>query len=216
MTTRYGASALTAILLAAPALASGLFAAPARAQSVIDQWASIKAPPPPALKAASLDPKTTALLVLDFMKQNCGQRPRCVASVPHEKKLLDDARAAKATVIYSFFGKTTAADIVDAGLKPVAGEASVTSFADKFLNTDLDKLLKDKGITTVIVTGTAANGAVLYTGSEAGLRGYNVVVPVDAISSADTYSEQFSAWQLANGPTFSKKVTLTRTDMIKF
>ncbi len=118
----------------------------------------------------TVDPKTTALLMLDFMKQNCGQRPRCVTTVPTMKKLLGEARAAKATVIYSFFGKTTAADIVDNDLAPVADESSVTSFADKFLNTDLDKMLKDKGITTVIVTGTAANGAVLYTGSGAGLR----------------------------------------------
>ena len=33
-------------------------------------------------------------------------------------------------------------------------------------------MLKDKGIKTVIVVGTAANGAVLYTGSGAALRGY--------------------------------------------
>jgi nicotinamidase-related amidase len=203
-----------AIGMSAAALAIAGVAA--NAADVIDEWASVKAPPAPALKPATLDPKTTALLVLDFMKQNCGQRPRCIATVPREKKLLDDARTAKATVVYSFFGTTTAADIVDAGLAPAAGEASVTSSADKFLNTNLDQMLKDKGITTVIVTGTAANGAVLYTGSEAGLRGYNVVVPVDAISSADTYSEQFGVWQLANGPTFAQKVTLTRSDMIKF
>jgi nicotinamidase-related amidase len=66
------------------------------------------------------------------------------------------------------------------------------------------------------VVGTSANGAVLYTGSGAALRGLKVIVPVDGISSLDTYSEQFSAWQLINGPTFGQRVTLTRTDMIKF
>jgi nicotinamidase-related amidase len=203
------AATTAGVMLAALAL-------PAQAANIVDEWASVAAPPPPALKPVTVDPKTTALLMLDFMKQNCGQRPRCLATVPAMKKLLGDARAAKATVIYSYFGKTTAADIVDPGLAPGAGEASVTSFADKFMNTDLDKILKDKGITTVITVGTAANGAVLYTGSGAGLRGYNVIVPVDGISSADTYSEQFATWQLANGPTFSQKVTLTKSDMIKF
>ena len=56
----------------------------------------MKAPPAPALKPVTVDPKTTALLMLDFMNQNCGKRPRCLASIPAMKKLLADARAAKA------------------------------------------------------------------------------------------------------------------------
>jgi len=205
-------------LIAVVAAALGLIAlAPsAQAGNIVDEWASVKAPPAPALKPVTVDPKTTALLMLDFMKQNCGVRPRCMATIPAVKKLLGEARAAKAAVIYSKFGKTTWADIVDKDLAPAAGEAEVTSFADKFLNTDLDKKLKDKGITTVIVVGTAANGAVLYTGSGAGLRNYKVIVPVDGVSAVDTYSEQFATWQLANGPTFSQNVTITKTDMIKF
>lgn len=204
------------IAVVAAAVFAVALAPSARAATIIDEWADAKAPAVPTLKPVTADPKTTALLMLDFMKANCGVRPRCVATIPAVKKLLGDARAAKATVIYSYFGKNTAADILDPGLAPATGEPSVTSFADKFLNTDLDKMLKDKGITTVIVVGTAANGAVLYTGSGAGLRGYNVIVPVDGISAADTYSEQFSTWQLANGPTFGQKVTITKSDMIKF
>ena len=97
-------------LIAAVTVAVGLsaFAASAQAGNVIDEWATIKRPPPPALKAVTVDPKTTALLMLDFMNQNCGKRPACVASVPHVKKLLEAARAAKATVVYSFIAKTTA------------------------------------------------------------------------------------------------------------
>jgi nicotinamidase-related amidase len=138
------------------------------------------------------------------------------APLPAVKKLLDEARAAKATVIYSYYGKNTAADIVDKSLAPMAGEGAVTSFADKFINTDLAKMLKDKGIKTLIVVGTAANGAVLCTGTDAALKGYHVVLPVDGISSADLYSEQFSVWQLAHGPTFGQRVTLTKVDMVKF
>jgi nicotinamidase-related amidase len=201
-------------MVAAAALAA--LTLPAWANDIVDDWNSVKIPPPPVLKPVTVDAKTTALLMLDFMNQNCGKRPRCIATVPAVTKLLHAARAAKATVIYSAFGKTTAADILDKRLNPVAGETWVTSFADKFLNTDLDKMLKDKGIKTVITVGTSANGAVLLTGTGAALRGYNVVVPVDGISSQDEYSEQFSTWQLANGPTFGKKVTITRIDMVKF
>jgi len=207
---------VAAFAVAAAAVASGMALSPARAGNVVDEWGSVKAPAPPALKAVAVDPKTTALLMLDFMKQNCGKRERCLATVPAVKTLLDRARAAKATVIYSFINRSTAADIVDKGLAPMAGEPSVTSSADKFFKTDLDKLLKDRGIKTVITVGTSANGAILYTGSDAGFRGFNVIVPVDGISSADAYADQFSAWQLVHGPGFSKRVTLTKTDMVKF
>jgi len=185
------------------------------AGDIIDEWANVKSPPAPALKPVTVEARTTALLMLDFMNQNCGQRPRCLATIPAMKKLLTEARGKGATVIYSFFGTTTAADVIK-DVAPAADEPSVTSFADKFLNTDLEKKLKDKGIQTVIVAGTAANGAVLYTGSGAALRGMNVIVPVDGVSAVDTYAEQFSVWQLANGPTFGAKVTLSKTDMIKF
>lgn len=197
------------------AMAAGL-ATSANAADVISEWNTVKAPPPPPVKSVTVDAKTTALLMLDFLKQNCGKRPRCVATVPAVAKLLDEARAAKVMVIYSFFGKHGPADILDKRLDPKPGEATVTSHADKFLHTDLENMLKSHGIKTVITVGTSANGAVLCTGTDAGLRGYNVIVPVDGISSADKYSEQFSTWQMAHGPTFGKHVTITRVDMIKF
>jgi nicotinamidase-related amidase len=209
--------AIKATIVAMAAVLSSLIGPSARAANIIDEWASVKAPPPPALKPATVDPKATALLMLDFLKQNCAKRPRCVANLPAVKKLLGEARAAKATVIYSKFTKTPIeSDIVDKNPAPMAGEPTVTGFADKFINTDLEKILKDKGIKTVIVMGTAANGVVLCTGTSAGLRGFNVVVPVDGLSAVDTYSEQFTVWQLANGPTFAQRVTVTKLDMIKF
>jgi len=58
---------------------------------------------------------------------------------------------------------------------------------------------------------------VLYTGSAAALRGMAVIVPVDGMSSEDLYYEQATAWLLAKGTGgIGPKVTLTRSDMIKF
>jgi hypothetical protein len=56
-------------LLAALAAAVFTYAAPARAETIIDEWSSVKAPPAPTLKSVTLDPKTTALLVIDIIKQ---------------------------------------------------------------------------------------------------------------------------------------------------
>jgi len=213
MTAR--SSGRTAALLALLAALGAVTVAPARAQTIIDEWASIKTPPPPALKPVTVDPKTTALLMLDFMNQNCGKRPSCVASIPAMKKLLEAARAAKALVVYSIIANTTTADVIK-DVAPVNGEPSVQSGPDKFLHTDLETILKDHGIATVIATGTASNGAVLFTAAGAAFRGMNVIVPVDGMSAADRYADLATAYNFSTAPQLSVKATLTRSDMIKF
>jgi len=186
----------------------------ASAQTIVDEWAHVKAPPPPELKPVTIDPKTTALLMLDFMNQNCGRRPRCLASVPAVKDFLAQARVKGMMVVYATGRGAKVADIVEA-VAPLGSEPLVAGPVDKFLNTDLDKILKDKGIRTVITIGTAAYGAVLHTASAAAMRGMKVIYPVDG-ASADAYGEQYAAWHLANLPGFPGAVTLTKFDMVKF
>ena len=206
-------STIKAALLGLMALP--MLAAAAPAQTVIDHWTSIKLPPAPQLKPVTVDPKTTALLMLDFMNQNCGKRPACVASIPAMKKLLGEARAAKASVVYSIIANTTTADVIK-DVAPQQGEPYVQAGPDKFLRTDLEKILKDKGIQTVSVTGTASNGAVLFTAASAAMRGLNVIVPVDGMSAAEPYADLTTAYTFATAPSVSAKSTLTRIDMIKF
>jgi nicotinamidase-related amidase len=186
------------------------------AGTVIDEWDSVKPPPPPQLMQVTVDPKTTALLLLDFNKQTCNaeRRPRCIESIPKVRKLLDSSRSTGMAVIYSLsFGATTA-DIAKE-LAPSRRDESVVSGPDKFLGTDLEKILKERNIQTVIVTGTAAHGAVLYTASAAALRGMKVILPVDGLSAETLYPEQYTIWHLMNAPRVSNQVTVTRTDMIK-
>jgi nicotinamidase-related amidase len=153
--------------------------------------------------------------MLDFMNQNCAKRARCVGTIPAMKKLLEQARAKKMAVVYSLIANSTAADVIK-DVAPLAGEPNVLSGPDKFLGTDLEKILKDKGIATVIVAGTAANGAVLYTGSGAAFRGLNVIVPVDGMSAENPYAELSAAFTFATAPRVSAKTTLTKSEMIKF
>ena len=87
---------------------------------------------------------------------------------------------------------------------------------DKFVGTDLEKILKEKGAKTVIVVGTAAHGAVLYTASAAAMRGMKVIVPVDGVSADTTYIEQYVAWHLVNVPVIGPAFTLTTIDQITF
>jgi nicotinamidase-related amidase len=187
----------------------------ASAADIIDQWSSVTAPPAPPLETMTVDPKTTAVLALDFVKQTCNEkdRPRCLASLPAVARLLKKARDAKALVIYSGVVTATVDDILPP-VAPLAGDPYVKSHADKFIDTNLDQLLKAKGIQTVIVTGTTAQGAVLYTASHAALVGYNVIVPVDGMSAESLYPEQYVAWDMLHSPI--GKAHLTRIDMLTF
>jgi nicotinamidase-related amidase len=201
-------AALTATFITALAL-------PAHAGDIVAEWASVKAPAAPVLKPVTVDPKTTVLLMLDFMKQNCGKRPRCVASLPAMKKLLAAARTAKVPVVYSIIANSTPADVMP-DVAPMADEPHVLSGPDKFLHTDLEKILKDKGAKTVIAVGTSSNGAVLFTASEAAFRGMSVIIPVDGMSSVDAIAEYATVLDFQTAPLVSNKTTLTKSDMIKF
>jgi len=208
--------AFVATILVLIGAAVGLPADAAQAQNIIDEWANVKAPPAPELKPVTADPKTTALLMIDYLPGGyCGGKPRCVATLPAMKQLLAEARAHNAAVIYSVAGNFGPSDILK-DVAPLGNEPWVKSHADKFVHTDLEKILKDKGVQTVIVTGTAANGGVLYTASGAALRDFKVIVPTDGLSSEDLYAEQFTVWQLAHGPGFAAQVTMTKSDTIKF
>jgi nicotinamidase-related amidase len=224
-------SRLRVLRLLAALAAVSLYALPAAAQTIVDEWSSIKAPPAPQLKSVTLEPKTTALLVLDLIKQACNEkaRPRCIASIPKIAKLIAEARAKGVFIVYTIFPSMSPATFPNPvigdtlpAVAPKGDEPVITSFVDKFIlgnkDTGLEKLLKDKGITSVVTVGVAAHGAVLYTASAAALRGFNVIVPVDGMSGngTDAYIEQAVATILTTAPIVSPKITLTSIDMVKF
>jgi nicotinamidase-related amidase len=197
---------------------TGLVIPAAQADSVIDEWATVKTPPPPELKPVSIDAASTALIVMDISTQSCTveKRPRCVATLPKVKKLIGEARAKGILVLYTLAGTSKRTDIVKE-VAPLDAEQSLSGAGpDKFVGIELDAILKGKNIKTLIAVGTAAEGAVLHTAAGAAFRGYDAVVPVDGMSSTNIYAEQYTAWHLANAPRLADHVKLTKVDMIKF
>ncbi len=196
-----------------------LMAAPVRAQTLIEEWGTAKFPAPPPLKPAKIEAKETALLVMDFTKQTCTpeRRKRCADSVPKVVKLVAEARAKGALIIYSVaVPNSVPADILPE-LTPAAGEQVLPPLGpDKFINSDLEKTLKDKGIKTVVAMGTQAQTSVLHTGSTAALKGFKVIVPVDGMSADEVFPELYTAWHLATAARISSNVTLTKFELIGF
>src|SRR5882724_382564 len=110
--------------------------------------------------------------------------------------------------------------IIDEAIAPREGELfdQKPGGPDKFLGNDLDQRLKARGIKTVILCGTSAQGVGLGTGAGAAQRGYSVIYPVDCVRSESAFREAYAAWHMAGGgpPVTTKWVTVTRSDMITF
>jgi nicotinamidase-related amidase len=208
----------------------GIIACPAFAQDIIDQWSAVQAPSPPELKKVTIEPKSTALLVMGFVRDSCNaqRRPRCVATIPHVKKLLTEARTHGVLVLHSVPCGSPSGDFIVEDLAPLPGEAIIPPngpnkflpfdvlCSNKDIGFDLEKTLKDHGIRTVITVGTQVQTAVLHTAAEAALRGYKVIVPIDGMSGNSLYPEQYTAWHLVNTERVMQQVTLTRVDLIGY
>jgi nicotinamidase-related amidase len=185
--------------------------------------AESKIPPIQHNVPVTVDPATTAYLVLDLTAMVCTPNPRCVATLPAATRLLAQARAADALVVFS---KTVnAGDRVLPQEAPRAGEQIVAARANKFFGTELDHILRSHKIKTVVMVGSKTNGAILYTAFAANAFGFNVVVAVDGTSSDSDYIQHYSLFQLLNAPSFPNAanaplaphaVTLSDTKLITF
>jgi len=183
-------------------------------QTIIDIWNTIQVPPPPKLKSVVINPKGSALLILDMETTIC-KSPRCITSISNINTLLTKARKTGMPVIYSLTHTANPSDIA-MQIAPSPGDPIVKSNVDKFYNTNLEKVLQEKGIKTVVITGYSANGAVLHTATSAAFRGYNVIIPVDCMSAVNPYAEQYTAWHMLNSPGTRDRATLTKVDLITF
>jgi len=185
---------------------------------------TMQMPAPPDPVPVALDPATTALLIFDIVDPICSRQPNCTGKmVPAIASLLARARKAGVTVAYGTRAPTMANWLPE--VSPAPGDLKIESQAqDRFYNTDLDKTLKAKGITTLILTGWKVSGSVTYTSVGATLRGYTVVVPVDASLDATDYEIAIGLFQIlhqhsanaANEALKDRASTLSRTDLIAF
>src|SRR5437773_7357024 len=94
------------------------------AESIIDEWSSVKIPPPPELHKVTIDPKTTVLMVMGFVDNSCNatRRPRCAATIPQVAKLLSEARKHGVLIVHSVPTGNPSADNIVKELQALPGE----------------------------------------------------------------------------------------------
>ena len=56
----------------------------------------------------------------------------------------------------------------------------------------------------------------MFTAAGATQRGFKAIVPIDAMPADTAYQEQFSIWNIANGPSVREGATLTKLEWVKF
>jgi nicotinamidase-related amidase len=160
----------------------------------------------------SFDPKTTALLVMDFQTLIVeGFATDSQALLGRTAALLDAARPAGVMVVYVVVGfragypeispRNPLFDAVKASgrfvaggegteihraVAPKPGEVVVTKHrVGAFMGTDLEMILKAHGVETLILAGVATSGVVLSTVRHAADADYGLVVVSDCCSDRD-------------------------------
>jgi nicotinamidase-related amidase len=177
--------------------------------------------PDPA--AVSLDASTTAFVAIDFLQSTCAPNPICVATLPAVANGLNAARAANAHVVYAVH--LAPDNIILADVAPMANEPIFAAVpGDKFFDSNLDYILRQAGITTLVISGVSSNSGVMYTAAAAIQRGYTVVVAEDGIAASTDLATSVALWQLLHGPGANpqnnplqpKAVTLSQTNLISY
>jgi nicotinamidase-related amidase len=188
---------------------------------------TIAVPDLPVTERVVLDPRTTALVVIDMQNDFVSTGgsllvPDAAATVSLIAGLVDQARAAGAHVVFS---QDTHRDgdpefaiwpvhVLEGGwgwqiveeLQPLPEDTVLRKPRyDAFYGTPLDHLLRQWGVRTLVICGTVANICVHYTAASAALRWYDVVIPRDAVSALDPFDMAASLRQTAG--LFAGRVT---------
>jgi isochorismate hydrolase len=188
------------------------------------QMQTVQMPATPNPARVTLNPKTTALIVLDFVEDICNPQPSCTGKMlPAMTPFLEQARKAGLPVVYGTRERNMTMWLKE--VAPTDGDIKIMSMAqDRFFRTSLDKELKARGIRTVILAGWKVSGSVTYTSVGAMAHDYTVVIPMDTTSAGSDYETIIGFYNvlnsgnanLTNQPLKAGSVTLSRTDMITF
>jgi nicotinamidase-related amidase len=178
-------------------------------------------PNKPTPKEITVDPQTTALLVLDLNARCENPAERCHQLIEPVAKFLRRARRARIFIAYTASDryKGTPEERMPHAFEQQKDEPVLFPPAfDKFYSGELQPMLQKRGVKTVIVCGASSNQAVLYTATAAARPfGYEVVIPVDGLIARGEYEHEFTLHQFTILPGgAAEKFKITEFDKISF
>lgn len=180
-------------------------------------------PKPPETKPIALDPKTTAVLVMDLSTRCDDPKQLCRRLFPAVSDFVKRARVAGVLVIYTVSLVAKGTPLGDAATPFDRAPEEPLIYPDgldKFAGGELNAILKGRGIKTVVVTGASSNTTVLYTGTTAARSyQYEVVIPIDGTIGNGEYEQEYTFYQFSVLPggvsKLAKFTTLAEIDFRK-
>ncbi|HET8563161.1 MAG TPA: isochorismatase family protein [Candidatus Binatia bacterium] len=168
----------------------------------------------------TVNPKTTAVLVLDLNARCENPDEPCHKLIEPVGKFLARARQAQMFIAYTVADryKDTSEARMPHAFQQQSDEPVIFPAAfDKFYSGELQPMLQKKSIKTVIVCGASSNQAVLYTATAAARPfGYDVVIPVDGLIARGEYEHEFTLHQFTILPGgAAQKFKITEFDKIR-
>lgn len=186
------------------------------------------------LRLVRLNPKFTALVVVDMQYDFVHPKgklfvPESPKTIPAIRRLIQKARRAKAPIFFTqdwhrpddaefstwprHAVEGTKGTQVIAELNPTTQDFYIRKRTyDAFFATDFDLLLRQRKIKNLVITGTVANICVLHTAGSARLNGYEIIIPIDAISSLHPFDQAAALRQIS----FVYQGKITRSEGILF
>eukprot|EP00475_Leptophrys_vorax_P022578 TRINITY_DN30747_c0_g1_i1.p1 TRINITY_DN30747_c0_g1~~TRINITY_DN30747_c0_g1_i1.p1 ORF type:complete len:325 (-),score=63.66 TRINITY_DN30747_c0_g1_i1:29-976(-) len=170
--------------------------------SVANGCSGMTCPVLPNLTPITLSKTQTAILVVDLIPSICYKafaNTNCNDTIIPVQTLLSVARSSQVPIIFT----TVKHDVIISDVANQTNETVLNTFgSNKFFKTNLQELLVTMNISTLVVAGTHANGAILQMGQQVPARGLTYIVPADTISADSDYIKNYVLYQLLNHPVY--------------
>ena len=153
----------------------------------------------------------TAVVVVDMINDfvtGVFKSERVIKIIPNIKRLLEFARKQGVPIVYATDAHLSnldpefevwephavkgswGAEIIDE-LKPEKGDFRVLKRKySAFQGTDLDMLLRELKVDTLILTGVVTDICIQHTAADAFFRGYKLIVPKDCVEAVDESAQK--------------------------
>ena len=175
---------------------------------------------PVIAQPVTLDPATTAIIVLDLNIRAENPENAACAVIRPAKDFLARSRGFSVPIIFTVvvWEKETPDGDVAPLLNRGADEPLLyPNGYNKFVGGDLLNLLHRWGTKTLVLLGGGANFALLYTASAASREhGYSVVIPLDGIYAQSDYEMDYALYQFTVLPRVQDKFRFTNLAEINF
>jgi nicotinamidase-related amidase len=183
-----------------------------------------------------LDPKTSALLVMDFQTAIVGMVPADKeALLARTARLIEVARKVEMKVVYVVVGfradypevsprnksfgalrgsgrfvEGSAGSEIHSAVAPKLGDVIVTKHrVSAFAGNDLEMILRASGVETLVLAGIATSGVVLSTVRHAADADYRIVVVADCCADGDP-----EVHRVLTEKVFTRQTTVTTSEAV--